>query len=103
MKEGFLKQNAYDAVDSFCPPEKQVLLMSMILDFYMKAQVLIRNKVPVEKLIDLPFVSRMKRIKEDKGEDIAILQLIKEMDETLCSIGESYGAGLKDTGGPARA
>ncbi len=90
MKEGFLKQNAYDVVDSFCPPEKQVLLLEMILDFYLKAQALVQNKVPIEKFIDLPFVSKMKRIQEDKDEEMAVLQLIKEIDEELGKIGRAY-------------
>jgi V/A-type H+-transporting ATPase subunit A len=94
MKEGFLKQNAYDVVDSFCPPEKQVLLLDMILDFYSKAQVLIQNKVPIEKFIELPFISRMKRIQEDRGEEMAVLQLIKEIDEELGKVGGTYGLEL---------
>jgi V/A-type H+-transporting ATPase subunit A len=99
MKEGFLKQNAYDTVDSFCPPEKQVLLLDMILDFYSKAQALVQNKVPIEKFIELPFISRMKRIQEDKGEEMAVLQLIKEIDEELAKIGRAYGVELQEKGG----
>ncbi|HUW48581.1 MAG TPA: V-type ATP synthase subunit A [Patescibacteria group bacterium] len=103
MKEGFLRQNAYDSVDSFCPPEKQVLLLDMILDFYSKAQVLIENKVPIQKLLDLHVVSRMKRIKQDKGEEMAVLQLIRDIDEELAKIGKAYGADLQDEGGLADA
>jgi V/A-type H+-transporting ATPase subunit A len=99
MKEGFLKQNAYDVVDSFCPPEKQVLLLDMILDFYSRAQVLVQNKVPIEKFIELPFISRMKRIQEDRGEEMAVLQLIKEIDEELGKIGRAYGVELQEKGG----
>ena len=98
MKEGFLKQNAYDAVDSFCPPQKQVLLLTMILDFFTKAQILVKNGVPIRKLLDLPFVSRMKRIKEDKGEDMAVFQLIKEMDEELSGLGKSYNPENREKG-----
>ncbi|HXX87096.1 MAG TPA: V-type ATP synthase subunit A [Candidatus Acidoferrum sp.] len=98
MKEGFLKQNAYDAVDSFCPPQKQVLLLTMILDFFTKAQILVKNGVPIRKLLDLPFVSRMKRIKEDKGEEMVVFQLIKEMDEELSGLGKSYNPENREKG-----
>jgi len=98
MKEGFLKQNAYDSVDSYCPPEKQVLLLDMILDFYSKAQILVQNKIPIEKFIDLPIISQMKRIKEDKGEEMAVLQLITEIDEELMKIAKLYGTKLQDDG-----
>jgi V/A-type H+-transporting ATPase subunit A len=103
MKEGFLKQNAYSDVDSFCPPEKQVLLLDMILDFYSKAQILVQNKVPIEKFIELPVVARMKRIKEDRDEEVAVLQLIRELDEALKKVAQTYGTDLQEEGGSASA
>lgn len=103
MKEGFLKQNAYDPVDSFCPPEKQVLLLDMILDFYSKAQFLVQNKVPIDKFIDLPAMSRIKRIKEDKGEEMAVLQLMSEIDKELSEVARAYGVELRSRGVPSSA
>jgi len=96
MKEGFLKQNAYDEVDSFCPPEKQVLLLDMILDFYSKAKDLLDKGISIERFINLPFVSKMKRIKEDKGEEMAVLQLIREIDEELMKISRAQISGDED-------
>jgi V/A-type H+-transporting ATPase subunit A len=90
IKEGFLKQNAYDEVDSFCDTFRQVALLGMILRFYVKAQVLIKNQVPMERLVDLPVISRMKRIKEDKGLQVAILQLTQEIDVALEEIAQKY-------------
>ena len=90
IKEGFLKQNAYDEVDSFCHQSKQVALLSMILRFHVKAQVLIKNQVPIEKLMNLPIISKMKRIKEDKGQETAISQLIQEIDTNLEEIAKEH-------------
>ncbi len=90
IKEGFLKQNAYDQVDSFCPPSKQVLLLNMILEFYAKAEVLLKKQVPIEKITELPTVSKMKRVKEDKKQEEAILQLNKELDAGLKEIAKKY-------------
>jgi V/A-type H+-transporting ATPase subunit A len=90
IKEGFLKQHAYDEVDSFCHPFRQVALLSMILKFYAKAEILIKNQVPVEKIVDLPVISKMKRIKEDMGLQVAILELIQEVDADLRKIAEEY-------------
>jgi V/A-type H+-transporting ATPase subunit A len=90
LKEGFLKQNAYDPIDSFCPPQKQMLLLSMMMDFYSKSEGLLRKKVPIEKLLELPFISRMKRIKEDKQKELAIMELAREADESLEEIAEGY-------------
>jgi V/A-type H+-transporting ATPase subunit A len=103
MKEGFLKQNAYDEVDSFCSPEKQVLLLDMILDFYSKAKDLIDKKVSIEKFINLPMVSKMKRIKEDRGEEMSILQLIREIDEELARISRTYGPEVNSKGSVSNA
>ena len=90
IKEGFLKQNAYDEVDSFCHPFRQLALLSMILKFYAKAQILIKNQVPIEKIVGLPVISKMKRIKEDLSLQVAILGLVQEVDSDLDEIAQEY-------------
>jgi len=99
VKEGFLRQNAYDDVDAFCPPYKQILLLQMILDFHGKAQILVKKQVPIEKITELPIISRLKRVKEDKGGEGAVLQLSKEVDEQLGKIAQSYGITFESQGG----
>lgn len=98
LKEGFLRQNAFDDVDSFCDPHKQVLLLNMILDFHHKARLLVKQRVPVEKIAELSVVSRMKRIKEDKDEDVAVLNLMREIDGELGKVGEEYGMRMLSKG-----
>ena len=90
IKEGFLKQNAYDEVDSFCQPFRQLALLSMILKFYAKAQILIKNQVPIEKIVDLPIISKMKRVKEDLRLEVAILGLIQDVNSDLNGIAQEY-------------
>lgn len=94
MKEGFLKQEAYDKVDSFCPPSKQILLLIMMVEFHRKAEILLRKQVPIEKIMELPAISKMKRVKEDARQEKAILQLSKDIDTGLEEIGKKYGTGL---------
>jgi V/A-type H+-transporting ATPase subunit A len=96
IKEGFLRQSAYDEIDSFCAPSKQFLLLKMFLDFNEKAKLLIKKQVPVVKLTELSVVSKMKRIKEDKDEEKAILQLNKEVDEELAKIAQDYGIAFEN-------
>ena len=50
IKEGFLKQNAYDPIDAFTPPEKQFKLLKMMLDFYHEARRLVDRGVPVRTI-----------------------------------------------------
>jgi hypothetical protein len=45
----------------------------------------------------------MKRIKQDKGEEMAVLQLIRDIDEELAKVGKAYGADLQEEGGLADA
>jgi V/A-type H+-transporting ATPase subunit A len=99
IKEGFLRQSAFDEVDSFCEPSKQALLLKMILDFHKKVQILVKKRVPMEKLADLPIIAGMKRIKEDRGGEMAILQLIKEADEQVGNIAKEYDIELRPEGG----
>mgnify|MGYP000476324868 CR=1 FL=1 len=41
LKDGFLAQNAYDAKDTFCSPERQVALLRLMLTLHRKGQKLI--------------------------------------------------------------
>ena len=50
LKDGFLKQNAFDPIDAFSPPEKQFKLLKMIIDFHRKALQLVEKGVPVAKI-----------------------------------------------------
>lgn len=50
IKEGFLKQNAFDPIDAFTPPEKQFRLLKMMLDFYRDARRLVDRGVPVRTI-----------------------------------------------------
>ncbi|HWQ16659.1 MAG TPA: V-type ATP synthase subunit A [Sulfolobales archaeon] len=48
IREGFLKQNAYDKIDAFASPQKQVKLMRAMVNFYRNAKKLVDSGVPVK-------------------------------------------------------
>jgi V/A-type H+-transporting ATPase subunit A len=50
IKEGFLKQNAFDPIDAFTTPEKQFKLLQMFIDFYKKAQELVAHGITVARI-----------------------------------------------------
>jgi V/A-type H+-transporting ATPase subunit A len=54
-----------DEVDSFCSPEKQMLLLSLMLQIYHQGATLIEAGVPVEQLSDLTVLARAGRIKSE--------------------------------------
>ncbi|MCG3258786.1 MAG: V-type ATP synthase subunit A [Candidatus Heimdallarchaeota archaeon] len=93
IKEGFLQQNAFDKVDSFCPIEKQMKMMKLMLLFYNRAEVLIRNGCPISLITNLKTVQILKRIKEDVPND-NIIQMNKIEDyihTDMEELGSKYG------------
>jgi V/A-type H+-transporting ATPase subunit A len=64
IKEGVLQQSALDPVDSFSSPQKQFLLLDLILQFYDQGAELIGMGVPVQQLAELPVMARLRRCKE---------------------------------------
>jgi V/A-type H+-transporting ATPase subunit A len=90
IKEAFLRQFAFHEVDAFCPMEKQVAMLQMLVDFYERARTLIRNGVPVEKIKELPQIKSMERVKEDKSRTEAVAKLTAEVQDALMKIAQEY-------------
>jgi len=63
LKEGVLQQSALDPVDSYSSPEKQYLLLRMMLTIYQKGAGLIEIGVPVRELMELPMLTKARRAK----------------------------------------
>jgi V/A-type H+-transporting ATPase subunit A len=53
IKDGFLQQNSFDEVDMYCTPVKQVRLLELIMEFYERARVLVRQGAPLTKITSL--------------------------------------------------
>jgi V/A-type H+-transporting ATPase subunit A len=66
-REGFLIQNAFDDVDTYCPAEKQVALLKLFINFYEKASPLVRQGIPIEQIRELDVVKEFMRLKEREG------------------------------------
>jgi len=65
IKEGLLQQSALDPVDTFSSPEKQYLLLKMMLIIYQKGAELVELGVPVQELMELPMLTKAKRAKQN--------------------------------------
>jgi V/A-type H+-transporting ATPase subunit A len=74
VKDGVLQQSALDPVDSYSSPEKQYVLLDLILDIYHQGLDLLSLGVPVQELLVLPILGRVRRIKgvysSDKVEEL---------------------------------
>ena len=67
FREGFLVQNAFHEVDTYCEAEKQVAMLKIMIEFYNQAEPLIRKGIPIEKVRELGVVRSLMRLKEQKG------------------------------------
>ncbi|MEM3832166.1 MAG: V-type ATP synthase subunit A [Thermoprotei archaeon] len=97
IKEGFLRQSAFDEVDAYCDPQKQALLLKMIIDFYDDAVKLVKNRIPIDVIRELPQISLMMRVKEDHGGVKSILKVIEDTKEALEKIASNYGFSIKES------
>ena len=59
IKIGFLQQNSFDEIDTYCSPEKQFRLMNMLLSFYYKGQDALKNGAELQDIRALGVVSSM--------------------------------------------
>ncbi|MCP8309097.1 MAG: V-type ATP synthase subunit A [archaeon] len=74
IKEGFLQQSAYDVIDSYCRPEKQMKLMRLFVDYHREAQNALGNGIPLEVIRGMPIIPKLIRAKftitNEKLEDL---------------------------------
>ena len=53
VKNGFLQQSAFDDIDMFSVPEKQVRILKIIMDFYDRALAIVQLGAPLLKIREL--------------------------------------------------
>ncbi|MFH0964157.1 MAG: V-type ATP synthase subunit A [Planctomycetota bacterium] len=87
IKNGFLQQNAFDPVDMYSVPKKQVWLLRLMLEVYRRGRKIVEAGAPLHALRDLPVVSDLVRAKseiandDDKGMDALWRKLSGALDE----------------------
>lgn len=89
VKEGFLIQNAFHEVDTYCNPEKQAEILKAIMMFYQMTRKLVKGGVPVEKIRNLKVVETLKRVKERKGIE-PVHNVEESMKDELSTLGKQY-------------
>ena len=74
IKEGFLQQSAYDKVDTYCSPLKQVGMLRLYVDFYRESVNALKSGVALSEIRALPVIPPIIRSKyeipDDKLEDL---------------------------------
>jgi V/A-type H+-transporting ATPase subunit A len=86
IKEGFLQQGALSVIDAYCGPEKQYRMLKTIFDFGDGAGNLLKLGIPLFKIQELPVFSRIKRMREEIGNDE-----LHKFDELTLEIEKEFG------------
>jgi V/A-type H+-transporting ATPase subunit A len=92
LREGFLQQNSFDAIDSYSPVEKQIRMLSLILFFHQRAGRIIKMGALISSIHELPVVDTLIRMKTLVGnEDLSKLDDIhREIDEQMLKLEAEY-------------
>jgi len=85
IREDFLQQSAYSDTDSFCPIEKQYLMLKVIISYYEQVSLAMNRGVSLRQVQALPLRATIGRMKE-VGDPEAIRKMIDESRDMLTAL-----------------
>ena len=90
IREDFLQQNAFHAVDTYVPLEKQLKMMETILYLYDKCAALVAKQVPVSRLLATGLFDELVQMKYTvPNDDLSKLdELQKAIDTKLAAVAQ---------------
>ena len=85
IREDFLQQSAYSDTDSFCPIEKQYLMLKVIMTYYEHVNLAMNRGVGLRQIQALPLKATIGRMKdlEDAG---TIRGMLNEISEKIAGL-----------------
>jgi V/A-type H+-transporting ATPase subunit A len=92
VKDGFLRQSAFDEVDMYCVPAKQVRLLELIMEFHERATTCIKLGAPLTKISATGLKEQLSRLKSAvKNDELDMFDSFGEkMRGTLDELDRSY-------------
>jgi V/A-type H+-transporting ATPase subunit A len=69
VKIGILQQNSFDKVDTYCSPQKQVKMVSLMVKFYKEAQKALKAGIPLADIRAMPIIPALLKSKFEIPED----------------------------------
>ncbi len=94
IKNGFLQQSSFDEVDRYCVPEKQLLILRIILDFHQRAEAAMGQGVPLAAIVALPERERISRLKAEVPNE-----RIDELQAVLRELGTAFDGLVRNHAG----
>jgi len=71
LREGFLRQSAYDPADASCPPRKALEMLRLFLDVHARASAAISRGVPLKAVLETGLGARLLRLGQVPAGEIA--------------------------------
>ncbi len=92
VKNGFLQQSAFDDIDMYSEPAKQIMILTMIMRFHERASAIIKRGAPLLKVVGLPCREEIVRVKTTyKNEDTAGVAAVElRMNQQLDDLERTY-------------
>jgi V/A-type H+-transporting ATPase subunit A len=92
IREDFLHQNSFHEIDTYTPPEKQLYMMKLILEFHEQAQIALSAGKDINEILRLPVREKIGRYKYTPNDNIK---------QVYSEIKREIGSALSNTGGKA--
>jgi V/A-type H+/Na+-transporting ATPase subunit A len=92
IKTGFLQQNAFDDIDMYCAPAKQIALLRAMLRFHERARTIITKGGTLAEVRELPILQELVRAKSTvaNDDDDAMRQLAARLEEQFEEVERRY-------------
>jgi V/A-type H+-transporting ATPase subunit A len=83
LRETFLQQNAYHAVDSYCPIRVQALMLRTILRFHEAASEALRAGAPLAQVLAAPSLAAIAGARFEKDGEAILNRLVEGIPAEL--------------------
>ncbi len=87
IREVFLQQNAYHQIDTFCPLENQLEILSAIRQYSTSANDALTREVPLEKILGVSAKEQLARLRFEPGFLEKMAATRKSMDKEFATMG----------------
>ena len=85
IKIGFLQQNSFDKVDTYCSPEKQFKLLKLLVEFYKSGQRALKENASLADIRALPIISSLLKARMDVPDD-----QLEQLDQLSHNMNEQF-------------
>lgn len=92
LKDGFLTQSAFDEKDMYCHPDRQLVLLRLIMTLHRRASAVIHAGAPLVRVRELPCVPQIIRAKGAYGNDEleGLMKLEEQLNQELEALEQEY-------------